>query len=427
MKRDIELEATLQPSRSMRRSVPRVGRAQSPPVGGDAESLAIGYGGDAVVSSATVRVARETIRKTARREIARDEAPDGPHSTPYRRRTAPHPAGRQPGIQAALQALVDPLTRGDRRPRRCAGRARVARSWRRPLTDAGVAGEFDHCAAGCLHRLGYRRNRARSKRQEGTSLHPDRVRAVRAPRPTRPRTSIWPPASRWSRSTRRRSRAGRELQERRAGRPSLATSPTPAAEGHAAARCWCMISRPTPSPLGKAIPYGVYATWRAHDSLGSRGLDFPDHDSTGVRGGVMLDTGGHQIGCDLAYPEATTLSITADAASGGSNVGIGCAPWKHELQQRWPTTTGADHRKVVIFHPAPASGTRSGEHGRSIFCHITGELALDHRSARPVTSYGDHRRQHPANDPSVRTALPPGSADRPGRTGRRLSIRRALR
>ena len=73
-----------------------------------AESMAIGYGGDALVSAAT-GLARETIRK-GRRELA----------VGVRRRAAfagPGPAGRieqtQPGLTAALERLVDPLTRGD--------------------------------------------------------------------------------------------------------------------------------------------------------------------------------------------------------------------------------------------------------------------------------------------------------------------------
>ena len=69
-----------------------------------AESLAIGYGGDAVVSSAT-GLARETIRK-GRREIARDEAPTDGIRRPGGGR--PRIQQDQPGIQAALEALVDP-------------------------------------------------------------------------------------------------------------------------------------------------------------------------------------------------------------------------------------------------------------------------------------------------------------------------------
>ena len=74
-----------------------------------AESAAIGYGGDALVSAAT-GLARQTIAN-GRRELA-----DGVVVTPRIRRVG---AGRpgigesQPGVAAALEALVAPLTRGD--------------------------------------------------------------------------------------------------------------------------------------------------------------------------------------------------------------------------------------------------------------------------------------------------------------------------
>src|SRR6266508_2918196 len=74
-----------------------------------AESRAIGYGGDAVVSAAT-GLSRVTIRK-GRREVE-----DGVENTKRVRRIG---AGRpgidkaQPGVKAALERLVDPLTRGD--------------------------------------------------------------------------------------------------------------------------------------------------------------------------------------------------------------------------------------------------------------------------------------------------------------------------
>ena len=78
MKRDIELEATLVAKYA---AVEPVLDERSRRRWAAAESRAIGYGGDAVVSSAT-GLARETIRK-GRREISRDEAPDGPHPTPW--------------------------------------------------------------------------------------------------------------------------------------------------------------------------------------------------------------------------------------------------------------------------------------------------------------------------------------------------------
>ena len=106
MKRDIELEATLVAKYAV---VVPVLDERSRRRWAAAESLAIGYGGDAVVSSAT-GLARETIRK-GRREIARDEAPTDRIRRPGGGR--PRIQQDQPGIQAALEALVDPLTRGD--------------------------------------------------------------------------------------------------------------------------------------------------------------------------------------------------------------------------------------------------------------------------------------------------------------------------
>ena len=122
----------------------------------------------AVVSSAT-GVARETIRK-GRREISRDEAPTDRIRRPGGGR--PRIQQDQPGIQAALQALVDPLTRGDpTSPLRwtCKSRAKLAaaleQGWRVSSTTVGRL----------LHRLGYRLQSPR-KRQEGAT-HPDRKRS----------------------------------------------------------------------------------------------------------------------------------------------------------------------------------------------------------------------------------------------------------
>ena len=69
-----------------------------------AESLSIGYGGDALVSSAT-GLARETIRK-GRREISQGETPTDRVRRPGAGR--PRLEQSQPGLLAALEALVDP-------------------------------------------------------------------------------------------------------------------------------------------------------------------------------------------------------------------------------------------------------------------------------------------------------------------------------
>ncbi|HEY7449016.1 MAG TPA: hypothetical protein VH702_12750 [Vicinamibacterales bacterium] len=77
--------------------------------GAAAESAALGYGGDATVSSATA-LARQTIRN-GRRELAA--------GMPLPERIRRPGAGRptiddvQPGVTEALVILIEPVTRGD--------------------------------------------------------------------------------------------------------------------------------------------------------------------------------------------------------------------------------------------------------------------------------------------------------------------------
>src|SRR5271167_2672633 len=74
-----------------------------------AESAAIGYGGDALVSAAT-GLARETIRN-GRRELAQGVTVTGRIRQPGAGR--PDVEETQPGVTEALDLLVEPLTRGD--------------------------------------------------------------------------------------------------------------------------------------------------------------------------------------------------------------------------------------------------------------------------------------------------------------------------
>ena len=136
MRRDVELEATIVAKYT---AVAPVLDERSRRRWAAAESLAIGYGGDAVVSSAT-GLARETVRK-GRREIARGEPPTSRIRAPGAGR--PGIEQNQPGVLAALEALVDPLTRGDptsplrwtcKSPREAGGDAERA----------GMARELDH-------------------------------------------------------------------------------------------------------------------------------------------------------------------------------------------------------------------------------------------------------------------------------------------
>ena len=299
MKRDIELEATLVAKYAV---VAPVLDERSRRRWAAAESLAIGYGGDAVVSSAT-GVARETIRK-GRREIARDEAPTDRIRRPGGGR--PRIQQDQPGIQAALQALVDPLTRGDpTSPLRwtCKSRAKLAaalteQGWRVSSTTVGRL----------LHRLGYRLQSPR-KRQEGAT-HPDRNAQFEHINQTADEhlTAGQPVISV---DTKKKELVG---NFKNGGREWQPKGTPPAVLVH---------DFPTDAE-GKAIPYGVYDMAR-NEAWVSVGWD---HD-TPAFAVASIRHWWHQMGCG-AYPEATTLFITADA--GGSN-GYRLRAWKHELQQ----------------------------------------------------------------------------------------------
>ena len=90
-----------------------------------AESLAVGYGGDSVVSAAT-GLARQTIRN-GRQEIGRGLEV----SERIRRPGAGRPSVQktQPGVKKELELLVDPVTRGNpTSPLRwtCKSRAKLA-------------------------------------------------------------------------------------------------------------------------------------------------------------------------------------------------------------------------------------------------------------------------------------------------------------
>ena len=144
---------------------------------------------------------------------------------------------------------------------------------------------------------------------------------------------------------------------------------------------------------GKAIPYGVYDMAR-NEAWVSVGWD---HD-TPAFAVASIRHWWHQMGCG-AYPEATTLFITADA--GGSN-GYRLRAWKHELQQL------ADETGLTIevsHFPPGTSKWNKIEH--RLFCHITANWR-----GTPLTTYEtivDRIRERPDSHRA------PG----PGRTRRR--------
>ena len=163
MKRDRDLEATLVAKYVvMAPLLSERGRR----LRAAAESAALGYGGDAVVSSATGS-ARQTICN-GRRDLVAGVAGTGRVRRPGAGR--PGIEAIQPGLTEALGLLVEPLTRGHpMSPLRwtCTSKAKLAagltvQGW---LVSASTVGRL-------LHGLGFRLH-ALQKAREGAA-HPDR-------------------------------------------------------------------------------------------------------------------------------------------------------------------------------------------------------------------------------------------------------------
>ena len=300
-----------------------------------AESVAIGYGGDALVSAAT-GLARETIRN-GRRELAQGVEVTGRIRRPGAGR--PDIAQTQPGVVEALDRLVEPLTRGDPMSPlrwRCKSRAKLtaaltAQGWRVSSTTVGHL----------LQALGYRLQAVR-KTQEGTS-HPDRhaqfehINAAAAAFLHRQQPVI-------AADTKKKELVG---DFKNAGREWHPTGTPERVLVHDFPR----------DAVGKAIPYGVYDMGRneAWVSVGR------DHDTPAFA--VAAIRQWWTMMGRAAYPHATALLMTADA--GGSH-GDRSRTWKQQLQRL------ADDLRLTIqvSHFPPGTSTWNTIEHR-LFCHIT--------------------------------------------------------
>jgi hypothetical protein len=300
-----------------------------------AESRAIGYGGDAVVSAAT-GLARQTVRN-GRREIEQGVALEGRVRRPGAGR--PRIQTTQPGVKEALERLVDPVTRGDpMSPLRwtCKSRANLAAA----LTRQGWS--ISSTTVGrLLNGLGYRLQSVR-KRHEG-SAHPDRnaqfehinATADEFLRRGQPVISV---------DTKKKElvgnfrNAGREWQPK--GTPEEV-----------------LVHDFPDDAVAKAIPYGVYDMARneAWVSVGR-------HHDTPAFAVASIRQWWRSMG-QRAYPSAKRLFITADA--GGSN-GYRSRAWKLELQKFADETRL--HVRVSHFPPGTSKWNKI-EH--RLFCHIT--------------------------------------------------------
>ncbi len=299
------------------------------------ESRALGFGGDSVVSAAT-GLARQTIR-LGRAEIESRVELTGRIRRPGGGR--PCLQSTQPGLEEALERLVEPVTRGEpTSPLRwtCKSRANLAAAlsrngWRVSSTSVGRM----------LNKLGYRLQSVR-KRNEGAS-HPDRnaqfehISAMAESYLSQGQPVI-------SVDTKKKELVGdfknngREWQPK--GKPEQA-----------------LVHDFPQDAIGKAVPYGVYDMARneAWVSVG-QSHDTPQFAVASIR--QWWSTMGKR-----AYPDARALFITADA--GGSN-GYRSRVWKLELQ-KFSDDTNLTIR--VSHFPPGTSKWNKIEH--RLFCHIT--------------------------------------------------------
>jgi hypothetical protein len=305
------------------------------------EARAIGRGGIIRVAEAT-GLSRRTIR-VGLRELDPPAPPD--QGRPAAGRLRRPGGGRKPLVDhdpdllRDLEALVDPVTRGDpMSPLRwtCKSAAKLAAGLR-----SRGHGVSERTVNRLLHDLGYSLQ-ANRKTIEGKD-HPDRDaqfqyinRRVKVfQRQGRPVVSV---DTKKKELVGRYRNGGREWQPK--GRPEEV-------------KVHDFIDK----RLGKAIPYGVYDL-AADTGWVSVGVD---HD-TAEFAVETLRRWWQRMGSRV-YPRARKLLITADG--GGSN-GTRCRLWKVELQ-RLADEIGLD---ISVCHfPPGTSKWNKIEH--RMFCHIT--------------------------------------------------------
>src|SRR5689334_4696670 len=285
------------------------------------EALAIGYGGVSAASLAT-GIARSTIRR-AIMDLQGGSNPSGP-------RVRRQGGGRkravvlQPGLSAALEALIEDAIRGDpETPLRWVSRSQ--RQIARALLARGFA--VSQKLVGLLLReLGYS-CQANRKTREGTS-HPDRdAQFVHINAIVQAAMAAGEPAI--SVDTKKKELVGDFKNPGRELRPKGRPEPVRVHD----------FELPG---LGKVAPYGVY------DLAANAGW---------VSVGLDADTAAFAVEsirrwwCKLGkarYPQAKRLVITADC--GGSN-GARVRLWKRELQ-RFADETGL---AVTVAHLPPGT------------------------------------------------------------------------
>jgi hypothetical protein len=316
-----------------------------------AEAVAVGWGGVTLMSSAT-GLARNTIAAGIEELEHRQAHPQEAVEVRIRR-----PGGGRkpltqtdPGLQQALEALVDPVTRGHpQSPLRwtCKSTSKLAEELsrqRHPVTDRTVAA--------LLKQSGYSLQ-ANRKTKEGSS-HPDRnaqfeyinQQVIACQKQRQPVVSV---DAKKKESVGEFKNAGQEWQPQ--GRPQKVK-----------------VHDFPDKKLGKAIPYGVYDL-ASNEGWVSVGID---HD-TAQFATASIRRWWQEMGC-RRFPRATRLMITADG--GGSNSSRSRL-WKVALQD---LANDLGMELQVCHFPPGTSKWNKIEH--RLFCFITKNWR-----GRPLTSY----------------------------------------
>jgi len=315
------------------------------------EALALGWGGVTCVATAT-GLARNTITAGGRELVYRQAHPEEAVSSRIRR---PGGGGKpltetDPGLQQALDALVDPVTRGHpESPLRwvCKSTSKLAAELRRqshPVSDRTVAT--------LLKGAGYSLQ-ANRKTQEGSS-HPDRnaqfayigKQVLAFQRRRQPVVSV---------DTKKKELVGEFKNAGQEWQP----------QGHPQK---VKVHDFPDKKLGKAIPSGVYDR-ASNEGWVSVGID---HD-TARFATASIRRWWQEMG-SARFPQATKLMITADG--GGSNSSRNRL-WKVALQGIADDLGLALH---VCHFPPGTSKWNKIEH--RLFCFITKNWR-----GRPLTSY----------------------------------------
>jgi hypothetical protein len=304
------------------------------------EATAYGWGGRQAVSRAT-GISPNTIRRGSVELRTRRASPGDPVPDRIRHVGGGRKSRRDthPGLMEALEALVDPATRGDpESPLRW-----TCKSTRTLARELSVLGYPVSCTTVglLLRQVGYSLQGNR-KTKEGDS-HPDRnaqfehinTMVKRSQKRGQPVISV---------DTKKKEMVG---DFKNGGREWMPQGEPDEVRVHD------FIDK----TLGKAIPYGVYDITNNQGWV-SVGID---HDTAQFAAGAIYRW-WKKMGRKL-YPDAPELLITADG--GGSN-GSRCRLWKVALQDL------ADRLKMTIrvcHFPPGTSKWNKIEH--RMFCHIT--------------------------------------------------------